>query len=60
MIHHLMAAERDTRSLLDVDGEPEAIGNGLRSRLNCETVVLTRGSDGPYDRRYGSLPTTSV
>lgn len=46
MVDHLFVPERDARSILDVTGEPEAIGNGLRTRFDCETVVLTQGSDG--------------
>jgi len=42
----LFAPERDARSILDIDGEPSAVARTLRSRYDCETVVLTRGEQG--------------
>jgi len=42
----LFAPERNVRSVLGYDGDPEALAAGLRSEYDCETVVLTRGSDG--------------
>ncbi len=42
----LFAPERDARSILDVDGTGEAIADELRTRFDCELVVVTRGSDG--------------
>lgn len=42
----LFAPERDSRSILGVSGDSEAVAQTLRSRYDCETVVLTRGSEG--------------
>lgn len=42
----LFAPERDARSILDLDGGPDAVADDLRSRYDCGTVVLTRGADG--------------
>lgn len=42
----LFAPERDARSILDVKGEAGDVARELRSRYDCETVVLTRGEDG--------------
>ncbi|WP_226377555.1 PfkB family carbohydrate kinase [Haloterrigena turkmenica] len=40
----LFAPERDAQSILD--GTGEAIADELRTRFDCETVVVTRGADG--------------
>ncbi|MXR50629.1 sugar kinase [Halovenus sp. WSH3] len=46
----LFAPERDVRSVLGYEGEPEALAMRLRERFDCETVVLTRGPDGALAR----------
>lgn len=46
LVDCLFVPERDARSILDVSGGVEAIGNDLRTRFDCETVVITRGADG--------------
>jgi 2-dehydro-3-deoxygluconokinase len=42
----LFAPERDGRSILGVSGDAESVAETLRSRYDCETVVVTRGADG--------------
>jgi 2-dehydro-3-deoxygluconokinase len=42
----LFAPERDGRSILGVSGNAESVAETLRSRYDCETVVVTRGADG--------------
>lgn len=42
----LFAPERDTRSVLGIDGDTESIATQLRTQYDCSTVVLTRGDDG--------------
>ncbi|MFB6201776.1 MAG: PfkB family carbohydrate kinase, partial [Halorhabdus sp.] len=42
----LFAPERDARSILGVDGDAASIAGTLRTRYDCETVVVTRGADG--------------
>lgn len=42
----LFAPERDARSILGLAGDAAALADELRSRYDCEIVVLTRGADG--------------
>ena len=42
----LFAPERDAKRILNVDGDPESIAKQFRERYDCETVVVTRGSNG--------------
>lgn len=42
----LFAPERDTKSVLGIEGDAESIANTLRSQYDCSTVVLTRGDEG--------------
>ncbi|MDR5673826.1 Sugar kinase, ribokinase family [Halalkaliarchaeum sp. AArc-CO] len=42
----LFVPERDAKTILNVDGGAESIAEQLRERYDCETVVVTRGSDG--------------
>lgn len=49
----LFAPERDARSVLDVTGDAPSIAETLRSRYDCETVVLTRGADGALAQTDG-------
>lgn len=50
LVDILFAPERDARSILDVSGDPKALAESLRSRYECETVVLTRGEEGALAR----------
>lgn len=42
----LVAAERDARSVLGLDGTPEELLSELRSSYDHDVVVLTQGEDG--------------
>lgn len=42
----LFVPERDAKMILNIDGGAESIATQLRERYNCETVVVTRGSNG--------------
>lgn len=42
----LFIPERDAKTVLNVDGNAESIAEQLRERHGCETVVVTRGSNG--------------
>lgn len=42
----LFAPERDARSILGLEGDAAALADQLRSRYDCEIVVLTQGSEG--------------
>lgn len=42
----LFAPARDARTVLGLSGDAESIASELRSTYDCETVVVTRGSQG--------------
>lgn len=42
----LFVPERDARSVLGIKGNAKSIAETLRSRYDCETVILTRGQEG--------------
>jgi 2-dehydro-3-deoxygluconokinase len=46
LVDLLVVAERDARTVLDRDGDPREVANGLREAFGFETVVLTRGEEG--------------
>ena len=49
-VNLLFVPERDAKTILNVEGGPESIAEQLRERYDCETVVVTRGSDGALAR----------
>jgi len=42
----LVVAERDAATVLDRDGDPATVATDLAAAYDCETVILTRGSEG--------------
>jgi 2-dehydro-3-deoxygluconokinase len=46
LVDVLVVSERDARSVLEIDGDPERIPARLHSRHGFETVVCTRGEAG--------------
>ncbi|MFB6309347.1 MAG: bifunctional 2-dehydro-3-deoxygluconokinase/2-dehydro-3-deoxygalactonokinase [Haloarculaceae archaeon] len=46
LVDVLVVAQRDARSVLDRDGDAEAIARGLADEFGFEVTVITRGSEG--------------
>lgn len=51
----LVVAARDAATVLNRNGEPEAVARGLATDYDCETVVVTRGDAGAVASHDGTI-----
>ncbi|ELZ72623.1 2-keto-3-deoxygluconate kinase [Haloferax volcanii DSM 14919] len=51
----LVAAERDIRTVLELDGDAPTLASELAGDFDFETVVVTRGEDGALARHGGTV-----
>ncbi|WP_424009344.1 2-dehydro-3-deoxygalactonokinase KdgK2 [Haloferax denitrificans] len=51
----LVAAERDIRTVLGLDGDASTLASELAADFGFETVVVTRGEDGALARHDGTV-----
>ncbi|WEL27939.1 2-dehydro-3-deoxygalactonokinase KdgK2 [Haloferax volcanii] len=51
----LVAAERDIRAVLELDGDAPTLTSELAGDFDFETVVVTRGEDGALARHGGTV-----
>jgi 2-dehydro-3-deoxygluconokinase len=51
----LVTAERDARTVLDYEGDAEAIARALADEYGFETTVVTRGADGALALQDGAV-----
>ncbi|WP_332899665.1 bifunctional 2-dehydro-3-deoxygluconokinase/2-dehydro-3-deoxygalactonokinase [Haladaptatus sp. CMSO5] len=60
LVDVLIVAKRDAKTVLDMDGDAEAIAQELHDSFDFETVVVTRGEQGALARANGETVTQSA